>query len=333
MASGDVDELLAWVDDPDAGWSVGTFGALAEFLRGPDEPADVTRGPGRATVLTARGGIDIRHTGDVVPVAWERRAGDSWSQALALCLFLPSGGRSVITELGPDTGALREEDRDAVLVDLGVGAPHLEACVRTRDAGLLEALRAVEGRPLGEVGAMASALVEAGPERVFRTGVARLEVYTPIPPPTGVSPEGPHTHLLPRLLAHRRTHAATDPIPAGHVPAATVHLPHPTRAVDGRRIAPRPERHRRAQAVLARYGDPEAVAAKAAVTEALATSAEPPAWTLTREYRATVELALRQREELEPDHAHLAGWRRRVPRERADGAEDTDRPLTHDPAQ
>ncbi|HWN28918.1 MAG TPA: hypothetical protein VNP37_18285 [Actinomycetospora sp.] len=328
-----MEDLLDGLADPDAGWSVGTFGALAEFLRDADEPADVRRAPGRASVVTPRGGVEVRVVDDVLPVAWERRAGESWSQAVALCLLLPSGGRSVITELGPDTAALRDDDRDAVLVDLGVGAPHLEACVRTRDAALLAALRAAEGRPLAEAGHLASALVEAGPHRVFRTAVARLEVFTPIPPPTGASPDGPHTHLLPRLLARGRTHAATDPIPAGHVPAATLHLPHPTRTVDGRRTTPRPDRHRRAQEVLARYGDPTAVAEKAAVTEALATSAVPPPWVLARGYRATVELALRQCEELEPDHPHLAAWRTRVPRDRAVGTGDEEQPLTHDPAQ
>lgn len=323
-------DLLAWVDDPDAGWSVGTFGALAEFLRAADEPAEVTRAPGRATVVTPRGGLDVQLRGDVLPLAWERRAGDTWSQAVALCVPAVEGGRSVITELGPDEDALRAEDRDAVLVDLGVGAPHLAACVRTGDAALLAALREVEGRPLSEAGAVIGALVEAGPHRVFRTAVARLEVRTPIPPPDGASPDGPHTHLLPRLLARGRTHAATDPIPAGRAPGATVHLPHPTRTVEGRPIAPRPDRHRRAQETLARFGDREAVAAKAAVAEALATSADPPAWALTREYRATVELALRQSEELDPTHPHLGRWRVHAPRERTAG---DDQPLTHDPAQ
>ena len=331
-----MEDLLAWVADPDAGWSVGTYGALAEFLRDPDETADVRRTPGRASVVTPRGGIEVRAHGDVLPVAWERRTGDSWSQAVALCLLVPSGGRSVVTELGPDTGALRDEDRDAVLVDLGVGAPHLEACVRTRDASLLEALRAVEGRPLAAADHLAAALVEAGPHRVFRTAVARLEVSTPIPPPTGTSPDGPHTHLLPRLLARGRTHAVTDPIPPGHVPVATLHLPHPTRTVEGRRTTPRPERHRRAQELLARHGDPATVTEKAAVTEALATSAVPPTWVLAREHRATLELALRQCEELEPDHPHLAAWRARVPRDRVAGTAgtaDEQQPLTHDPTQ
>ncbi|GAA4932556.1 hypothetical protein EV188_103748 [Actinomycetospora succinea] len=325
-----MDDLLAWVTDPDAGWSVGTFGALAEFLRDPDEPASVSRTPGRATVVTTRGGVDVHPTGDVVPLAWERRAGDSWSQAVALCMPADGAGRSVITELGPDVDALRPEDRDAVLVDLGVGAPHLAACVRTSDAALLASLRAVEGRPLAEAGAVAGLLVEAGPHRVFRTAVARLEVFTPIPPPDGTSPDGPHTHLLPRLLAAGRTHAATDPIPAGRAPGATLHLPHPTRTVEGRPIPPRPEHHRRAQETLVRYGEPSAVTARAAVAEALATSAEPPPWALSRDHRATVELALRQAEELEPTHPHLGAWRARVPRERS---ESEGQPLTHDPAQ
>ena len=175
-----MDDLLDWVDDPDAGWSVGTFGALAEFLRDPDEPADVVRAPRRASVVTPRGGVAVALTDDVLPVAWERRAGESWSQAVALCLLLPSGGRSVITELGHDHDELRDADRDAVLVDLGVGAPHLEACVRTSDASLLAELRAVEGRPLAEAGHLAAALVEAGPHRVFRTGVDPVELYITI---------------------------------------------------------------------------------------------------------------------------------------------------------
>ncbi|MHC1558028.1 DUF6925 family protein [Actinomycetospora sp. C-140] len=328
-----MEDLLAWVDDPDAGWSVGTFGALAEFLRDPDEPADVTRGPARATAVTARGAVDVHLNGDVVPVAWERRSGDAWSQAVALCVPIGAGGRSVITELGPDVDALRAEDREDVLVDLGVGAPHLAACVRTSDPALLASLRAVAGRPLAEAGSVAAALVEAGPHRVFRTAAARLEVYTPIPPPSGASPDGPHTHLLPHLLAHGRTHAATDPIPPGRAPGATIHLPHPTRAVDGRRIPPRPERHRRAREVLARYGDPAVLGAKSAVTEALAAAAEPPSWALTREYRSSLELALRQCEELEPAHPHLEGWRRHVPRPASASSESEGRPLTHDPAQ
>ena len=57
-------------------------------------------------------------------------------------------GRSTLTELGPDIGALKEEDRDAVLFDLGIGAPHCDICVRTSDSGILCSLRAVIGQPV-----------------------------------------------------------------------------------------------------------------------------------------------------------------------------------------
>ena len=70
---------------------------------------------------------------------------------IALCLSAESGamnGRSTLTELGPDIGALKEEDCDAVLFDLGIGAPHCDTCVRTSDSGILCSLRAVIGQPV-----------------------------------------------------------------------------------------------------------------------------------------------------------------------------------------
>lgn len=44
-------------------------------------------------------------------------------------------GRTAITELGPDAGALREEDGDAILFDLGIGAPHCDPSMRVIQAG------------------------------------------------------------------------------------------------------------------------------------------------------------------------------------------------------
>ena len=41
------------------------------------------------------------------------------------------------------------------------------------------------------------------------------EVHQPIPPQGGHSPEGPHTHLLPKLLAERRVHPPGSPLPVG----------------------------------------------------------------------------------------------------------------------
>lgn len=50
-------------------------------------------------------------------------------------------------------------------------------------------------------GHRAAAIARASPTRILVSGVARLEVHQPIPPPGGRSPDGLHTHLLPGHLA------------------------------------------------------------------------------------------------------------------------------------
>ena len=42
-------------------------------------------------------------------------------------------GRTVLTALGPDIQALREEDRQAMLFDLGLGALQVDVCIRVAD--------------------------------------------------------------------------------------------------------------------------------------------------------------------------------------------------------
>ena len=132
--------------DPQAGWAIGTFGAIAEFHRHADEPVVLSA----HDAVTARGGMRLRLDGAVWAVAWEcPSSDDSWTHGIALCLARDAGamsGRTAITELGPDAGALREEDGDAILFDLGIGAPHCDICVRTADPEILRALRAAAGR-------------------------------------------------------------------------------------------------------------------------------------------------------------------------------------------
>ena len=59
--------LAAQIADPATGWSLGTFGAIAEFVREPDEP--VATGPPGLIAVTARGGIRIRVRDDLRLVA------------------------------------------------------------------------------------------------------------------------------------------------------------------------------------------------------------------------------------------------------------------------
>ena len=72
-------------------------------------------------------------------------------------------------------------------------------------------------------------ILAANPHRVFLSRLGRIEVYQPIPPASGKSPDGPHTHVLPRLLKSGRTHPATEPIPDGWFPCAHLYPPHPAR--------------------------------------------------------------------------------------------------------
>jgi hypothetical protein len=171
-------------------------------------------------------------------------------------------GRTVVTEIGPDRRALRPEDRDAILFDLGLGGATAEICVRSADPGTIGLLRESHGRRLFECTSLLSRLPELSPPRVFVSRLGRIEVYQPIPAPTGKSPDGPHTHVLPRLLARGRSHAATVPIPGGWVAGMTLYPPHPLRMGSGKPIAFDAARHAAFQALMDRYGAPALVAGK-----------------------------------------------------------------------
>jgi hypothetical protein len=55
----DIDLLTRQICDHETNWSLGTFGAIAEFAREPDEAVVVSRGDACVAVVTARGGIRI----------------------------------------------------------------------------------------------------------------------------------------------------------------------------------------------------------------------------------------------------------------------------------
>ncbi|MFG1307085.1 hypothetical protein V5F34_23445 [Xanthobacter autotrophicus] len=224
------DALKIHARDPHTGWSLGIFGAIAEFMRDPEEPAAMEAGAEALTVVTARGGLAVRHHPATVLVDYEMpsRHAERRIRARAACLpetAAARAGRAVVTQIGPDRDALRDEDRDGLLFDLGIGLGSVEACVRTRAPALIAALRAAEGMPAFLAPGLMAAMVEHSPHRVFTSALGRIEVFQPIPPPGGVSPDGPHTHVLPKLIAHQRTHAASVPIPDGLVPCLSIHPP------------------------------------------------------------------------------------------------------------
>jgi hypothetical protein len=292
-----IDLLHAQIVDAGTQWSLGTFGGIAEFSCDRDEEVSLTRSETGAAAVTTRGGIAIELSDDCRPFAFECITRSSWSQRVALCL--PAGGcamnrRTVLTELDVDREALQPEHRGSTLFDLGLGALQADLCVRIDDHDTVAQLRRHAGRSVFDPANPAMGLLlEANPHRVFISRIGRIEVYQPIPPPSGTSPDGPHTHVLPKLLKSRRTHAATEPIPEGWIPCAHLYPGHPLRDGGDPFDA---ECHDSFQRMIDRFGLPEYLAIKRRVADAIG-AGEPPsnvATTLDRHGRTGVRIALRQ---------------------------------------
>ena len=283
--------------DPTTSWSVGTFGAVAEFSREPDETNEAVAA---LTIVTSRGGIRMIERADMRLVASESLAKSGWSQRVALCLSEAEGAmsrRAVLSEIGPDADALRGEDRESVLFDLGLGCFQVDVCIRVADAPFVAELRRSCGRSLFDPGNPAMRAILAGsPPRVFVSRLGRIEVFQAIPPADGQSPEGPHTHVLPKLLATRRSHAATEHVPPGFVPCAHFYPQHPLAGGPGRPAPFDAERHEIFQALIARYGDPGSTTLKRRVVTALDAGEDPSTLVVPddRQARACVRIALRQ---------------------------------------
>ena len=226
----DIDLLARQICDHETNWSLGTFGAIAEFAREPDEAVAVSRGDASIAVVTARGGIRIEWQKDMRLFASETTTRDSWNHRIALCLRTTRcamNRRTAFTELGNDSEALQGRDREATLFDLGLGALQADLCVRVTDPHVAAELRPHVGRALFEPGNSAMAVIlAASPHRVFVSRVGRIEVFQPIPAANGESPQGPHTHVLPKLLRHQRTHSATEAVPDGWIPCAHLYPAH-----------------------------------------------------------------------------------------------------------
>ncbi len=296
-----------------AHWSLGTFGALAEFSRDAAERSDL-QSDHALLVVTPRGGIRLSPRADMRLFASEGVTKTSWSQRVALCL--PAGrcamnGRRVLTEVGPDLDALRPADRGAILFDLGLDVLQVDVCIRVADELLAAQLRACAGKSIFAPDNPAMGLIlAASPPRVFAGPLGRIEVCGPIPPPDGKSPEGPHTHVLPKLLAHKRTHSATEPIPSGYVPCAHLYPPHPLRDGLGREQAFDARRLDAFQAILRRFGDPAAVALKRNAAVAVRRGGDPAEFPVPHDRfaRATIRVALRQLAATDGASSSLARW-------------------------
>jgi hypothetical protein len=189
--------------EPRHAWSVGTYGALAEFDYEADEPG-LSIDRDTLAVRSGRGSLTVHGIEAARPFALED--GEGRVRQIAFCTDRPGARRDCITALGERT------------FDVGIAAPHIDVLVRIapEDEETLVALQASTGKKLlGGDNSAGAAIVRGSPTRILVSAIARLEVHQPIPPPGGRSPRGPHTHLLPKLLAKGRTHAPNISLPDG----------------------------------------------------------------------------------------------------------------------
>lgn len=326
--------------DPESGWSMGSFGAIAEFHQDPGEPVVVDNGLARAT---ERGGIRIDlDRRDVLAIAYETLSPKRhrWSQAIALCLPTEKASRkarTVLTELGPDGDAIRDEDRDGILFDMGLSLPQCDFCIRTGDPALVRVLRGNLGRSLFDHSSTAMpAIMSSHPHRVALTNLGRAEVYQKIggPDTSGVSPPGPHTHVLPKLLSSGRTHSANVPIPDDLVPVAYLHPGNPVVDPFGKDRPFSAPLYAAFEALMGDLGTPEAVNEKRRILAAVYENVSPHDYPIAtgRVGRAAARLALRQQARAAEASADadrqktIARWRELMDPDHADSDQDDDAP-------
>lgn len=314
--------------DPETQWSLGTFGAIGEFMRDTGEAAEL----GQHSAVTARGGVRIDPHQSMQLFAFETATRLSWSQRVAICLprdHSAMNHRATLTELGPDRDALRPGNRNDVLFDIGLDTWQVDVCVRTGDPYLIDQLRTHCGQETFAPGNPAGQLILAhSPHRVFVTRIGRLEVYQPIPPADGKSPEGPHTHVLPNLLRHRRTHSATEPIPDGLVPCGYFYPAHPAKDAMGHDKPYDPEKFASFETILRQYGNSRFANLKDQVRTAVEQDQEPAAFpTAGRHTLSNIRVALRQLHFANKELPALRDWDAAYERSQPD--DDEERHIHH----
>jgi hypothetical protein len=218
--------LVQTVRDPATTFAIGVQGAIAEFMRAPDDRAIVKGDADRLLIRSRLGALrlDLRPWVRVFTFGPEGGLPDEVVLAGPRSR-LTSQAAHTVTELGPDRDAIRRRERRAQLFDLGLARPTIRFCVRTVDPELISELRRCVGQPLSAVAAsLVPLLLERHPQRVVVSPLGRIEVTQPIGLRDGrpATPVGPHTHLLPDLLRTGRELAPGRDLPADYAALASL---------------------------------------------------------------------------------------------------------------
>lgn len=196
-------EILNWVTDTIANrlgtWVTGMPGAVAEFPCGQDRDVAVTKNLDSVVGSAYDALFRLRFHDKLRAFAFTKDG--------PIVLGLPKtrlqlSSTQFFTALGADRGAIDPENRHHALFDFGLGRKYSRFCIRTDNDLLTTTLNHVSGHPWPDVFAQVGKQILAeSPHRVVESTLARIEVFSLIPPPGGSSPAGAHTHFLPQFLS------------------------------------------------------------------------------------------------------------------------------------
>ena len=313
-----VELVHRYLADPQASWCVATYGAIAEFHIKDIKNMKSTFSETGGNVITDWGSMSINLTKSVRIIPYETlaRRKKFWLHGINFCLpksEAQMASRSVLTELGEDKEPLKSSNSSNYLFDLGLDIKHIDACIRTADEELLKTLRKNIGKSLFDAtNTSFFAIKEASPERVFKSKLGKIEVRQTIGSTSRniPTPPGPHTHVLPKLLKHKRTHANNIFIPPECSPSLGLFPPNPILNEEG---GPKPfdtEYFNQFQEILNLYGNEKILEAKSNTKKAVLSGKYPPsARNLDRKIRAAKRISLRQLLWTNGESKALSKWR------------------------
>ncbi|MEM1274194.1 MAG: DUF1289 domain-containing protein [Pseudomonadota bacterium] len=203
-------------------WVMGVVGAVAEFTTAIGEETQVTCEQDVVVAQTPNGALRMVVDDNVRALTFDPRG---LERAPRIVLAITRERRrhplsDSVKDLGEDQSAVIR-DTDTQLFDLGLGRKEARFCVRVASGPAHDALVAASGLSFQDaLPRIAGLLVSESPTRVVQTALGRIEVQGQIPPPDAVSPDGPHTHLLPNHLATGRALPVGMDLPRAYLPGA-----------------------------------------------------------------------------------------------------------------
>lgn len=205
-------------------WVVGVVGAVAEFIPSPVSGARVSVAGRDIVAVTEGGALRFAVDDDIRALTFDPPDTPRARERIVLVVKRERGRLPVVSTLaalGQDTAAIDAGARQSDLFDLGLGRKEARFCVRCGPGAARDALNAACGLPMAAaLPRIGATLVAQSPVRVVESALGRIEVSSPIPAPGGVSPAGPHTHLLPDHLATGRALPAGMDLPRAYLPGA-----------------------------------------------------------------------------------------------------------------